>query len=150
MADDGTIAFATPAALVSADLTTNTQDPTSGSDVYEWRDGRQLLVSDGLTNWADTGPSVGGVDSSGRDIFILAAAQYTPDALDGYRRLYDARIGGGCEEHEEGGGGKVLHEAKYTSSGAGGKRKRPRTEGQTLGPSPLFADLRASIERGAM
>ncbi len=34
---------------------------------------------------------------SGRDIFFTAAAQYTPDALDGYNRLYDARIGGGFE-----------------------------------------------------
>ena len=30
-------------------------------------------------------------------IFFLAATQYTQDALDGYQRLYDARIGGGFE-----------------------------------------------------
>jgi hypothetical protein len=93
-------AFATPTALVTADQNTAGagQDPRAGEDVYEWRDGRLLLISDGLTNWPGGGaPYVAGITPSGHDVFFLEAAQLTPDALDGYSRLYDARIGGGFE-----------------------------------------------------
>jgi hypothetical protein len=47
--------------------------------------------------FGDSGPLVEGVSRSGHDIYFSAATQYTPDALDGYKRLYDARIGGGFE-----------------------------------------------------
>ncbi len=103
LATDGTFAFATPTPLVSADQNTPTVgDVRSGTDVYEWRDGRQLLVTDGLTNWTVGGiatevPRVSAISRSGRDVYFLAPAQYTPDALDGYPRLYDARIGGGID-----------------------------------------------------
>jgi sugar lactone lactonase YvrE len=100
LSDDGkTIAFATPTPLVGADQ--NTSGPggsaENGVDVYEWRDGRHLLITDGLSNATPgtEGPAIGGISPSGRDIFFVAPRQYTPDALDGYRRLYDARIGGG-------------------------------------------------------
>jgi hypothetical protein len=97
--DGNDLAFATPLALVGADQNTAGpgQNPAAGTDVYEWRDGRLLLVSDGLTNWPDSGPEVSGITPSGHDIFFTEAAQLTHDALDGYRRLYDARIGGGFE-----------------------------------------------------
>ena len=98
--DGQTLAFATPTALVAADQNTagSGQKPGVGTDVYEWRDGRLLLISDGLTNWPEGyAPSVAGITPDGHDIFFLEAAQLTPDALDGYRRLYDARIGGGFE-----------------------------------------------------
>jgi hypothetical protein len=99
LANDGTFAFSSTEALVRADQNTAGpgQNPGAGTDIYEWRDGRPLLVSDGLTNWPDGGPKINGVSPGGRDIFFTAATQYTPDALDGYRRLYDARIGGGFE-----------------------------------------------------
>jgi hypothetical protein len=99
--DDGNIvAFATPTSLVSIDQ--NTAGPgqhlDAGQDAYEWRDGRPLLISDGLTNWTEGGaPSGGRVSPDGRDIFFNAYAQYTPDALDAYSRVYDARLGGGFE-----------------------------------------------------
>lgn len=98
--DGGTFAFVSPNSLLNADQNTPGpgQDPESGEDVYEWRDGRLLLVTDGLTNWApESQPRVAGISSSGRDIYFTVAAQYTQDALDGYNRLYDARIGGGFE-----------------------------------------------------
>jgi hypothetical protein len=100
ISDDGEIAaFATASPLLPADQNTARpgQTPEVGTDVYEWRDGRLLLVTDGLTNWPDGGPQLSAVSPSGKDIFFTAAAQYTQDALDGYRRLYDARIGGGFE-----------------------------------------------------
>ena len=98
-ADGSTFAFSTPNALLPADQNTARpgQNGKVGTDVYEWRDGRLLLVSDGLANWPDEGPLVSAMSPSGKDIFFTAAAQYTQDALDGYRRLYDARIGGGFE-----------------------------------------------------
>jgi hypothetical protein len=98
LADDGTVAFSTPTPLVSADQNSSAAGGklTTGEDVYEWRDGQQLLVSDGLTSWPSP-PSLQGISHDGRNIYFAAAAQYTADALDGYQRLYDARIGGGFE-----------------------------------------------------
>jgi len=101
LAEDGTLAFATPSALAGADQNTAAggEDASLGTDIYEWRDGRALLVSDGLTSWPNplAVPKVAAISPSGRDLFFTEAAQLTPDALDGYKRLYDARIGGGIE-----------------------------------------------------
>jgi hypothetical protein len=95
------LAFATATPLLSVDQNTPApgDNPERGRDVYEWRDGRHLLVTDGL---ADTtpeteGPVASGMSGDGRDLYFIAPGQYTPDALDGYRRLYDARIGGGFQ-----------------------------------------------------
>lgn len=97
--DGEDIAFSTTTPLVGADQNTPgpSGDPESGRDVYEWRDGRYFLVTDGLTNTTPLtgGPEVSSISPDGRDLYFIAPAQYTPDALDGYRRLYDARIGGG-------------------------------------------------------
>jgi hypothetical protein len=106
LSSDGDVfVFDTPSALVGADQNTTPlgQNPQHGQDVYEWREGRALLISDGLSDWAGGGalgiaraaPEPAAVSPSGRDAFFFASAQYTRDALDGYRRLYDARIGGG-------------------------------------------------------
>ncbi len=100
-ADGQTIAFSTPTPMVGADQ--NTPGPggdlSTAIDVYEWRDGRLVLVSDGLTNWtgAFVAPQVQGITPSGHDIFFTATARYTQDAPDALRRLYDARIGGGID-----------------------------------------------------
>lgn len=99
-AEGDTVAFTTPTPLVGADLNTAVpgQQAEAGVDAYEWRDGRLLLITDGISDWTKGGmPQLSGISASGRDIFFLAAAQYTQDALDGYQRLYDARIGGGFE-----------------------------------------------------
>jgi hypothetical protein len=113
ISDDGeTIAFPAPSPLVNADQNTPKHPgPFAGkaaTDVYEWRDGRTLLITDGLTNWAENTdwieksfPTPAGVSPSGRDLYFLVPGQYTPDALDGYMRLYDARIGGGFEFPEK-------------------------------------------------
>gem|GEM_PF-1178953 len=99
-ADGEDFAFTTPTALLGADQNTAGagQEAEAGGDIYEWRGGRLLLVSDGLINRpAGRSPHVIGITPSGQDIFFLEAAQLTHDALDGYTRLYDARIGGGFE-----------------------------------------------------
>jgi hypothetical protein len=100
LADDGTFAFATPDSLVTGDQNSagGGEAPGTGADIYEWRDGRPLLVTDGLTTWpknSGSQPFVGGISSSGHDLFFIAPIQYTADALDGLQRIYDARIGGG-------------------------------------------------------
>ncbi len=101
LAADGTVvAFATPTPLVSADQNTPEPgvDPRAGTDLYEWRDGRLLLVTDGLTEWpVGAVPQLQGISPSGRDLFFTASTQLTADALDGFTRLYDARIGGGID-----------------------------------------------------
>jgi hypothetical protein len=100
-ADGEDFAFSTPTSLAAADQNTAGagQKPEAGQDVYEWRDGRLLLVSDGLANRppGNNDPRVIGITPSGHDVFFIQAAQLTQDALDGYSRLYDARIGGGFE-----------------------------------------------------
>jgi hypothetical protein len=99
-ADGKTFAFATPTSLLKTDQNTFRpgQEPQVGTDVYEWRDGQLLLITNGLTEWpVKSPPYVSAITPSGNDIFFAAAAQYTQDALDGYQRLYDARIGGGFE-----------------------------------------------------
>lgn len=97
----GDFLFATPTPLAPSDINTARpgQDPGVGRDVYEWRDGQALLVSDGVTSWpsAESGPDISGMTPNGRDVFFTEAAQLTPDAPDAFRRLYDARIGGGFE-----------------------------------------------------
>jgi hypothetical protein len=105
-ADGGVLAFSTPTPLLGADQNTPGpgQDPDSGTDIYEWREGRHLLVTDGLTSWAEneqqgavSAPFLEGVSPSGNDVFFAATAAYTPDAPDALYRLYTARIGGGIE-----------------------------------------------------
>jgi hypothetical protein len=101
LSDDGDFAFATPVALVGADRNTSPSGgaSTAGGDLYEWRDGRLLLVSDGATRWPALAisPLVAGVSPSGSDIFFTASARYTADAVDSVNRLYDARLGGGFQ-----------------------------------------------------
>jgi sugar lactone lactonase YvrE len=99
-ADGQTFAFATATSLLGPDQNTARpgQDPRAGADLYEWRDGRLMLITDGLTDWpANSPPEVTAITPSGKDILFVAPTQYTQDALDGYQRLYDARIGGGFE-----------------------------------------------------
>jgi hypothetical protein len=98
LTSDGNLVFVTPTPLVSTDQNTAlpSQNPLVGDDVYEWRDGRLLLVTDGQTlNTAP--PQFAGASRSGRDVFFTQAARLTPDAIDAQRRLYDARIGGGFD-----------------------------------------------------
>ncbi len=100
----GDLVFDAPTPLVPADQNTArpAKNPAEGIDIYEWRDGRPLLITDGLATAAVHGLSAGaphavGITPSGHDVFFTQAAQLTPDAIDGYDRLYDARVGGGFE-----------------------------------------------------
>jgi SMP-30/Gluconolactonase/LRE-like region len=93
LAANGIFAFVTGTALVGADQDSPSQSSGRANDAYEWRDGQQFLVTDGLTG----GAGITGISANGRDIFFLQEAQLTPDALDGYARIYDARIGGGID-----------------------------------------------------
>jgi hypothetical protein len=100
--DAGDFVLVTSAPLVGADQNTSKpgEAPNRGSDVYEWRDGRVLLITNGKTTWEGSfasGPWVAGITPSGRDVYFNVDDPLTPDAIDGYKRLYDARIGGGFE-----------------------------------------------------
>jgi hypothetical protein len=98
LSDSGDLVFGTATALVSADQNTAGpgQAPNVGRDIYEWRDGRPLLVTDGLAA-NRVQPEVVGITPSGRDAFFTQGARLTPDSIDSYPHLYDARIGGGFE-----------------------------------------------------
>jgi hypothetical protein len=96
----GDYVFSTPTALVSADQNTapSGQEPVHGEDLYEWRDGRLLLITDGRTETKGAkAPQFDGMSPSGRDVFFNQAAALTPDAIDTSNHLYDARIGGGFD-----------------------------------------------------
>jgi hypothetical protein len=97
-------AFATPTSLVRQDLNEAKagEPPITGTDAYEWRDGRPILVTDGTSEapgsaQGSTGvaPTIAGVSPSGRDVYFQMAARLTPDATEAFPRLYDARLGGG-------------------------------------------------------
>jgi hypothetical protein len=98
---NGDFFFTTPTPLVPADQNTaaSGQNPTIGADIYEWRDGRLLLVTDGKTETKHgvASPKLAGVAGGGRDVFFTQSVALTPDAIDSARRLYDARIGGGFQ-----------------------------------------------------
>jgi hypothetical protein len=98
--NDGDFFFVTPTPLVPADQNTapSGQDPLNGDDLYEWRDGRLLLVTDGKTEAKNgQGPGFIGLSGDGRNVFFVQSAALTPDAIDSVQRLYDARVGGGFE-----------------------------------------------------
>lgn len=102
LSDAGDFVFISAAPLLPADQNTSREGemPELGYDVYEWRDGHLLLITTGQTRWdspQNGAPSISGITPSGRDVFFSVAEPLTPDAIDGYARLYDARIGGGFE-----------------------------------------------------
>jgi hypothetical protein len=90
--DGSTIIFPTAEPLVPRDV-------NKGFDVYEWRNGVQRLISDGVSDFGDdpiSSPHVAGVDADGSDIFFTVVAPgLTGYEQDGLANLYDARIGGG-------------------------------------------------------
>jgi hypothetical protein len=98
--NSGDYVFSTPTALVAADQNTSLsgQEPSHGEDLYEWRDGRLLLITDGRTETkGGSVPGFDGMSPSGRDVFFDQAAALTPDAIDASNHLFDARIGGGFD-----------------------------------------------------
>jgi hypothetical protein len=100
LTSDGDFFFVTPTPLYPADQNTapSGQDPLNGDDLYEWRDGRLLLVTDGKTETKlGEYPEFAGVSADGRNVFFNQWAALTPDAIDSVQRLYDARVGGGFE-----------------------------------------------------
>lgn len=137
-------AFVSASPLVPEDGNTagSGQDSFVGQDVYEWRDGRLFLVTDGSTQWGgpDLGsaPGVSGFTPSGRDLFFTVPKQLTFDALDGYARLYDARLGGGfpppveegcgngCPEGSTGSSSSPANVAPGTAAFAGPENPKPR------------------------
>lgn len=90
--------FTTPTPLVPEDQNTVPagQDPEPGEDVYEWRDGRQLLISDGQTHNV-VRPQFSAMSPDGSNVFFYQAARLTPDTLNVQVHLFDARIGGGFQ-----------------------------------------------------
>lgn len=92
MSSDGsTMAFVTPQPLVSGDI-------NGTADVYEWSNGAQHLITDGVTK-APIGvsaPAVNAIDGDGANILFTADEPgLTGFEQDGLANLYDARIGGG-------------------------------------------------------
>jgi hypothetical protein len=90
MSSDGsTVAFATEEPLIAEDV-------NNTSDVYEWRNGKTSLITDGVSE--DARPEVGGVSQDGSNVFFsVVQPDLTGFERDGLRNDYDARIGGGFQ-----------------------------------------------------
>lgn len=89
--DGSTMAFVTPQPLVPGDI-------NGTADVYEWKNGTQHLITDGVTK-APVGisaPAVNAIDADGANILFTAdESGLTGFETDGLANLYDARIDGG-------------------------------------------------------
>jgi hypothetical protein len=81
--------FKTSEALVA-------RDSNAGSDIYEWRDGRVGLITDGISERAVH--VIRGLSADGRDLLFDSSNDLAPSVRTGGRKLYDARIGGGFPE----------------------------------------------------
>ncbi len=115
--DGGIFAFSTPTALVPEDRNTAppAAEPGQGADLYEWKDGKLTLISDGQHVWqvqpnsaagnnsaeSAGAPVVASVSPSGRDVFFQVAEKLAPEATEEYPQLVDARIGGGFPQSSE-------------------------------------------------
>jgi DNA-binding beta-propeller fold protein YncE len=100
--DGAMVFFQTPTPLAASDtnlganpscrVTSRGDVPTTGCDVYEWKEGSVRLLSSG------TGGSsrLVGVSSDGTDVIINTGNELTPQDHDGgYGNLFDARVDGG-------------------------------------------------------
>jgi hypothetical protein len=88
-ADGSTVAFETTEALVPGDV-------NDAVDVYEWREGRISLITDGVSERAK--PNLAAVSADGTNVFFsVVSPGLTGFERDGVRNDYDARIGGGFE-----------------------------------------------------
>jgi hypothetical protein len=85
--DGSTVVFSTEEPLAGSDL-------NESNDVYEWRNGKVSLITDGQSKGARA--EVGGVSSDGGDVFFsVVQPGLTGFERDGLRNVYDARINGG-------------------------------------------------------
>jgi hypothetical protein len=88
-ADGSTVAFVTATPLAGVDV-------NDDSDIYEWRDGKVALITDGLQKGAR--PRLAGVSRDGSDVFFsIVNPGLTGFERDGLRNAYDARISGGFQ-----------------------------------------------------
>ncbi|HEX5713668.1 MAG TPA: hypothetical protein VFX85_10175, partial [Solirubrobacterales bacterium] len=88
LSDDGsTIAFTSRAPLLPADI-------NGGKDVYEWRNGRLSLVTDGSKEFSSL--NLIGMSANATDVYFMAGGpRLTGFEVDRNVQLYDARVGGG-------------------------------------------------------
>jgi hypothetical protein len=85
--DGSMIAFETEEALLPRDV-------NRARDIYEWRNGKASLITDGLSEDAD--PALSTVSQDGSNVFFSAVHPgLTGFEQDGLRNIYDARTGGG-------------------------------------------------------
>ena len=95
VSSDGAVFFDTPTSLLPGDQNVGV------SDVYEYRGGQLRLISSGTSS----PPSeLRAVSRSGNDVFFATTdALSSGDKEPGALKLYDARVGGGCEGSLAGG-----------------------------------------------
>ena len=88
LTDDGRVFFTTAEQLVL-------RDTNNKKDAYEWRDGTQQLISDGLS---PLDSSLLGVSADGTDAYFFTTEVLTSEDENGNAvKLYDARAGGGFD-----------------------------------------------------
>ena len=86
LADDGGVFFSSSEPLVL-------RDTNNASDVYEWKNGKQQLVSTGISEFA---ASLLSVSADGVNAFFFTRATLVPQDENGnLMKVYNARAGGG-------------------------------------------------------
>lgn len=91
VAEDGNaMVFQTKDRLIAADV-------NGDSDIYEWRNGRVALVTDGVTQYPEgTGQlSLTGIGEDGTNVIFQAGVNLTGYERDNAGQMYVARVGGG-------------------------------------------------------
>jgi hypothetical protein len=93
--DGDSYVFRTPEAIDPLDV-------NNGEDIYEWRNGRIKLVTDGVSEYPSTGGfSAGGnlkllaIGSDGANVLFAAGVNFTGYERDNSTQLYAAHVGGG-------------------------------------------------------
>jgi hypothetical protein len=83
--NDGTVLFDSPNKLVP-------RDANGVGDVYDWRDGRERLISTGVDG---SESNFAGATANGHDIFFRTSQRLVGQDTDAATDVYDARVDGG-------------------------------------------------------
>ena len=123
-------------------------DVNNGEDIYEWRDGRVALITDGRTPFSEsTHLALLSIGAGGRDVLFLAKAALTPDALDSVGQLYDARVGGGFAAAE---GDRQVCGGDDCQSRSGPPAVSGVGSGSLVGSGDLVGGRRPSLRLGGL
>ena len=114
-------------------------DGNDEADAYLWNDGHALGSVAPLLPSTDFSPQPGqvAIDGSGQDIYIETSARLNPSDVDFATDVYDARIGGGFPQHQEGCSGEACQAPRSNPPATPtSPANQPNGEGNVKPPKP--------------